>query len=94
VRISILKLSMKRMIAVVAVAGVVSAYCEWLVRPDPYDCSYRFIEVGTLVFEQGSPEYWVIMWLALATFLGLTFGALTVGVRIARRISHRILRKA
>jgi hypothetical protein len=82
------------MISVVAFAGLVSACCEWLVRPDPFDCIYRVIELGTLVFEQGEPEYWIITWLALATIFGLSLGGLAVGVRVARAISRRIFRKA
>jgi hypothetical protein len=94
VRVSINKLSTSRTIFVVAIAGLVSAWCELLVRPDPFDCSYRVIEVGTLVFEQSSPEYWAITWLALATVVGLSFGAIALTVRVARVSRRRIIRKA
>jgi hypothetical protein len=88
--------TLRRLMAAVAVAGLVFGCLAWIWRRLALDFYIHdtFIMVGPYVFGSDSAAFWAILLLVLALLMGLLVGVLASVVYTAKAIRNRIMRKA
>jgi hypothetical protein len=96
VRVRLMQFTIRRLMAAVAVAGLVFGCLAWIWRRLVLDFHIHdsFIKVGPYVFASDSAAFWAILLLALALLMGLLVGFLAAIVYTAKAIGNRIMCKA
>jgi hypothetical protein len=93
-RLRRMRFTIRRMMVVVAVAGLIFGCLAWLLPSLELHFHDAYIQVGPYVLWSTSPAFWAILLLVLALFVGLLVGFLAVIVCAAKAISRRIIDKA
>jgi hypothetical protein len=96
VRVRLMQFTIRRVMAAVAVAGLVFGCLAWIWRRLVLDFHIHdsFIMVGPYVFASDSAAFWAILLLVLALLMGLLVGFLAAIVYTAKAIGNRIMCKA
>ena len=94
-RVRLMQFTIRRLMAAVAVAGLVFGCLAWIWRRLALDFHIHdsFIMVGPYVFASDSAAFWAILLLVLALLMGLV-GFLAAIVYTAKAIGNRIMCKA
>ena len=93
-RLPRMQFTIRRMMVVVVVAGLIFAYLAWLLPRRDLHLHDAYLQVGPYILRSASPAFWVILLLVLALLVGLLVGFVTVIVCTVKAISRRIIREA
>jgi hypothetical protein len=93
VRLRITQFTIRRLMATVAVIGLVFGCLAWIWRRVALDFHIHdsFIMVGPYVFASDSAAFWAILLLLLALLMALLVGFLAAIVCTAKAIGNRII---
>jgi uncharacterized protein HemY len=86
-----MQFTIRRMLAVVAIAGLVFGCLAGLVQSHHVHNAY--IQIGPSIFWSDSPVFWAIFALVLTVLVGLLVGFIAVMTFTAKTIRRRITRK-